>query len=73
MVINNMYRYLGVNGVITTPIKIEGAYSVELVQLTADDKCILHNTLTGENRFSVIIPKDEIENWMEQGWSNTTK
>ena len=36
-----MYRYLGVNGVIDSPVLLEGIYSVKTVVLTADDGCSL--------------------------------
>lgn len=65
MILNNMYRYLGVNGIITTPIKIDGVYSVELIQVVADKDKILRNSKTGEERLSVIIPKEEVSDWTE--------
>ena len=35
------YRYLGVNGVIDSPVLLEGIYSVKSVVLTADEGCRL--------------------------------
>lgn len=37
----NVYTYLGQNGVLTTPIFLEGIYSVKKIELIADQYKIL--------------------------------
>ena len=59
----NIYTYLGVNGIITSPVYLKGIYSIKKIQLMADDGKILTN---GQNRFSSItVPEEEVNNWTE--------
>lgn len=58
-----IYRYLGTNGVLDTPIHIEDVYYVRMVKLRADRNKILTN---GERTVtSVTVPEDEVNNWTE--------
>lgn len=63
---SSMYRYLGSNGVITTPIKLDGIYSIQLTRLDADDNKILYNLLDGREREHVICSLEEVKNWTER-------
>lgn len=57
------YKYMGTNGTIETPVYIEGAYSICLVQLSADQGKILTN---GQERaFMIKVPKAEVDDWKE--------
>ena len=52
-----IYRYLGTNGVIETPIHIEDTYYVRLIDLKADEGKILTN---GEYKtYFVRIPEED--------------
>ena len=58
-----IYKYLGTNGVIESPIHLEDIYYVRLLFLTADEGKILTD---GETRIkSIKIPEAELENWQE--------
>jgi hypothetical protein len=43
-----LYRYLGANGVISSPVYLEGAYSIKLIKASADEGKILQNKITHE-------------------------
>lgn len=63
MIKEKIYTYLGVNGTITSPVYLEGIYSVKKIRLIADANKILTN---GSQRVSSItVPEDEVENWTE--------
>lgn len=58
-----IYTYLGVNGTITSPVYLEGIYSVKKIRLIADEGKILSN---GDKRISSItVQEDEVSNWTE--------
>lgn len=58
-----LYRYMGTNGVLTTPIHLEDIYYVRLVRLVADEGKILTN---GTRQMQVItIPENEESQWNE--------
>lgn len=58
-----IYRYLGTNGIIESPVHLEDTYYVRLCRLTADDNKKLTN---GEEEWrSVLVPEDEIDLWYE--------
>lgn len=58
------YTYLGTNGIINSPIHLEGIYSIKKVRLIADSKKVL--TKDNENFFvTVEIPESEIDEWKE--------
>ena len=59
-----MYRYLGVNGVIDSPVLLEGIYSVKSVSLVADEGMVL--TKDGKTFVkSVRVPESEVALWRE--------
>ena len=58
-----MYRYLGRNGNITSPIKLEKIDPIPMISLIAEEGKILTN---GEIEVpSVIVFEDELANWTE--------
>lgn len=58
-----IYTYLGVNGTITSPVYLEGIYSVKKIRLIADEGKILSD---GNKRISSItVQEDEVSNWTE--------
>ena len=63
MITKKMYRYLGRNGIITSPILLESTTPISMIQLIASQGKIL----TDGNRqvYSVTIFEDEIDNWKE--------
>lgn len=59
-----IYTYLGTNGTITTPIHLEGIYSVKKYSLVADENKVL--TKDGINTYGhIIVSEDELEQWYE--------
>lgn len=58
-----IYKYLGTNGVIESPVHLEDIYYIRLIQLIADP----HKLLTdGERKVvSVKVPEDEVDLWTE--------
>ena len=59
-----MYRYLGVNGVIDSPVFLEGIYSVKSIALVAEEGKSL--TKDGETFVkSVRVPESEVADWKE--------
>lgn len=63
MVKEKIYTYLGVNGTITSPVYLEGIYSVKKIRLIADANKILTNG--SQRTSSITVPEDEAENWTE--------
>lgn len=64
MVKTKMYQYLGTNGIITSPVYLEGIYSVKKYQLQAEE----NKKLTKDDvNFvkSVLVPEDELDLWKE--------
>lgn len=58
-----MYRYLGTNGVIESPVHLEDIYYVRVNVLIADPgKLLTDGTVF---RHEVHCPDEEIENWTE--------
>lgn len=58
-----IYRYLGTNGVIESPVHLEDIYYTRLLVLSADDGKVLTNgTIT---TLSVKIPEEELSKWKE--------
>lgn len=60
-----MYRYLGTNGVIDSPVHLEGIYSVKRIKLIADEGYLL--TKDGKDFVKVVQLSDEAEvsEWRE--------
>lgn len=58
-----IYRYLGTNGVLETPIHLEDIYYIRLIDLKADENMILTN---GERKtYFIRVPEEEVSNWYE--------
>lgn len=59
-----LYTYLGTNGSLTTPIHLEGIYSVRKVRLIADEGKKL--TKDFKNLFdTVLVPEKDVDLWTE--------
>lgn len=59
-----MYTYLGENGTITSPILLNGIYSIQKYHLVADD----NKQLTKDGKIfykEITIPASDIDNWYE--------
>jgi hypothetical protein len=64
MIKEKMYEYLGTNGIVCTPVLLEGIYHNEKIRLIAeDDKLLTKDNKTFKK--SVIVPKNEIDLWYE--------
>lgn len=63
MIVKKMYRYLGRNGTITSPVKLENVSYIPMVQLNAEIGKILTNGIN--NVYTTTVFEDEIENWTE--------
>lgn len=57
------YKYIGRNGVLITPILIEGASKIDMYGLTADEGKVLTNGSLFLN--SVNVYADELNDWVE--------
>lgn len=58
-----IYKYLGTNGIIESPVHLEDTYYTRLIQLRADEGYLLTN---GKRKISAIrIPEEEVSNWTE--------
>lgn len=58
-----LYRYIGKNGIITTPILLEGAKAYEMFTLIASEGKVLTD---GEKIHDVVtIFADELDQWSE--------
>ena len=58
-----MYRYMGTNGIIESPVHLEGIYCVKYIRLIADAKKILTD---GNLRLHVVNTTEEEESkWRE--------
>ena len=61
-----LYTYLGTNGTLTTPIHLEGIYSVKKIILVADEGKML--TKNGVDFFKKVSTNDlEVDLWQEVG------
>jgi hypothetical protein len=60
-----IYTYLGVNGTISSPVLLEGIYSIKKIKLTADSGKILRKG--DDERVSVTVPEQEVDLWQEIG------
>ena len=59
-----LYKYLGTNGVIISPIQLEDIYYVRNVRLTADAGKLLtkdYKNFTAQ----ITIPEEEEQDWVE--------
>ena len=59
-----IYTYLGTNGTISTPIHLEGIYSVKNYSLIADKNKLL--TKDGIKFYEgITVPENELDQWYE--------
>lgn len=58
-----LYKYLGTNGVIESPVYLEGIYSTKTYILTADKGKILFNG--AQKLEKVRCTKEEVSSWKE--------
>lgn len=58
-----VYRYLGRNGMITTPVLLEGVNPIIMYRLNADANMRLTNGII--TVLSVDIFEDDVDNWYE--------
>ena len=58
-----LYTYLGTNGTITSPIYLEGIYSVKQIRLMAAEGKWLTDGYNIYN--SIIIPESDLDKWYE--------
>lgn len=58
-----IYKYLGTNGIIESPVHLEDTYYVRYLNLMADPGYVLSNGKVQKK--SVRIPEEELENWQE--------
>jgi len=58
-----MYRYLGTNGTITSPVHLEDIYYVRMVKLLAGPETYVTNGTITEK--SVVVPEEEENQWYE--------
>lgn len=63
MIQTKMYRYLGRNGIITSPILLENIDPIPMLLLRASEGKILTNGIEKTKTKTIFI--DEIENWFE--------
>ena len=58
-----IYKYLGTNGVIESPVHLEDIYYIRMIRLVADNGKMLSNGI--EKHYAVRVPEEEVENWTE--------
>ena len=59
-----LYKYIGYNGTITSPVLLPGIDPLELIELRADGDKYLTD---GERKVSsIVVPADEVDNWTEE-------
>ena len=59
-----LYKYMGTNGIILSPIHLEDIYYIRQLRLKADNNKKL--TKDGIQTFStVLIPEEELTDWYE--------
>lgn len=63
MTVDVLYRYLGTNGVIESPVHLEDIYYTRINVLTADKGCILTDGKRKEQY--VRCPEEETSKWYE--------
>ena len=63
MLSKKMYRYLGRNGSITSPIKLENIAPIPMVSLIASKGKILTNG--NEKTYAIVVFEDELSDWEE--------
>ena len=59
-----LYRYVGTNGVIVTPIHLEDMYYTRMIRLTPDAGKILSDGNVQVK--SITVPEEEVSEWHEE-------
>lgn len=59
-----LYRYIGRNGSITSPVLLEDIKHIPLVELRPEEGCVLTNGIAVQEN-SIVIHVDEIADWSE--------
>lgn len=63
MITTKMYKYIGYNGTITSPILLPNIEKLEMVELRAGNGKILKN---GDKMvYSAIVLPEDVEKWVE--------
>ena len=60
---HKLYRYIGYNGIITSPVLLPDINHLELYELRADGG--KHLTNGNKKVSSIIVEKDQVSNWVE--------
>lgn len=68
---SKLYRYLGRNGIVTTPIVLEKIDPIPMLALKADEGKLLTNGQTTCKNVSVFL--DEVDDWYEIDAPNLVK
>lgn len=59
-----LYKYLGTNGTIVSPVHLEDTYYIRQIKLTAKTgKQLTKNFF--DYFSSVVVPEDEVDDWKE--------
>ena len=58
-----LYRYLGTNGIIESPVHLEDVYYTRQILLTAEPGHVLTDGFT--QAASIKVPDEEVNNWRE--------
>ena len=58
-----VYRYIGYNGAVTTPILLDGVSYLKMAELIADNGCYLTDGETKTRR--IIVLADNVNQWTE--------
>lgn len=59
-----LYKYLGTNGVIVSPVHLEDIYYIRQFRLTADPgKMLTKDNVSFVSQ--VVIPEEDFANWQE--------
>lgn len=58
-----VYRYIGYNGTVTTPILLDGVPHLKLIELIADNGCYLTNGEKNVRR--ITVQTDAVDQWIE--------
>lgn len=63
MIKSKMYRYLGRNGTITSPVLVDPTAPIPMVSLVAEKGHVLTNGV--KTVYSIIVFEDEVADWTE--------
>lgn len=65
MIKEKIYTYLGTNGIVSTPIHIEGIPSICKIFLKAEEGKVLTKDFGATCHNKVVVPEEEIDLWVE--------